>query len=101
MTPYEMRMGLAKTQRMLKTRTKWREYAEQVESLSGWDKHTQHSGVSIGDSVEFMSTKAVGNSIRLTKLIGVAFAFGETSMLVIAGGQLIKIPHRKTDGASK
>lgn len=90
-TPQEMRIELAQSQRMAKTKEKWAGFAEQVNSLECWNKKTSHEGVKIGDRFGFVRQTRRGSCIQFSQCYGTAFAFGEKTMLVVYRGKLEKV----------
>lgn len=91
-TANEMRLELARKQRMKKTQDKWIDFAGLLRARDCWKDKVEHGGARIGDRVEFADVKAGrGGCISFTKKCGTAFAFGKGSMIVIYRGEMKKV----------
>lgn len=91
-TANEMRVDLAGKQRMQKTRDKWLEQAIKINKIYFWSKKTElPDGLKIGDRVGFVVTKPCRGGFTCSQKYGVAFAFGEHSMLIMYRGKIEKV----------
>jgi hypothetical protein len=90
MNAHEMRLKLAASQRMTKTKEKWVNFAEQVKE--NFSHHTEKEGMRIGDKVKFAKTKVMsGGCIQVSSREGVVFALGEKSFYVVSYGKLERV----------
>lgn len=89
-TPNELRIEVANSQRMKKTRENWLKLADRLNNPS-WQDKSEHEGSKIGDNVGFIERKGNGQSFSFTQKYGTAFAFNESFMVVVYLGELKRI----------
>lgn len=90
-TANDLRVDLANSQRMKKTRDKWLGLADKLHDIDQWQEKTEHNGTKIGDRVGFVQSRRVGNGYSFSQKYGIAFAFGDDAMVVVFNGELKRV----------